>query len=451
MVAPLLAFMSPAAHESQYVEWKESWRDEYLKWLCGFANAHGGTLTIGKNDRGEVVGIANSRQLLEEIPNKMRDLLGILVDVHSRHEGARQYLDIVVEAYPYPISYKGQYHYRSGSTKQELKGAALDQFLLRKQGKHWDGVPVPGVAADALDVAAFLLFRQRAARSGRVDAEVLHDGNAALLDNLHLTDGAYLKRAAVLLFHPTPERFVTGAYVKIGYFASDEDLRFQDEVHGPLLLQVDRTLDLLQTKYLQAQVRYEGAARVEERPFPEAALREALLNALAHKDYSGGTPVQISVYENRLLFWNEGQLPEHWTVENLQRKHPSKPFNPDLANTLFRAGYIESWGRGTLKMIAECRAHHLPAPRFSFDAAGFGVEFRYYTTAYLQSQGLRAEFIPLVLHAQDQGALTNTTVQHLAKVSKPTASRYLAELEKAGYLQKFGTTGVGTEYTLKGS
>ena len=102
--------MSPAAHESQHIEWKESWRDEYLKWICGFANAHGGTLTIGKNDRGEVVGIANSRQLLEEIPNKVRDLLGILVDVHSRSEGERQYLDIVVEAYPYPISYKGQYH-----------------------------------------------------------------------------------------------------------------------------------------------------------------------------------------------------------------------------------------------------------------------------------------------------------------------------------------------------
>ncbi|WP_210521683.1 ATP-binding protein [Hymenobacter terricola] len=443
--------MSPAAHESQHVEWKESWRDEYLKWLCGFANAHGGTLTIGKNDRGEVVGIDNRRQLLEEIPNKVRDLLGILVDVHSRSEGAREYLDIVVDAYPYPISYKGQYHYRSGSTKQELKGATLDQFLLRKQGKHWDGVPVPGVAAAALESAAFALFRQRAARSGRVDADVLHDSNEALLDNLHLTDGEYLKRAAVLLFHPTPEKFVTGAYVKIGYFASDEDLRYQDEVHGPLMLQVDRTLELLQTKYLTAQIRYEGAARVEERPFPEAALREALLNTLAHKDYSGGTPVQISVYENRLLFWNEGHLPEHWTVEHLQRKHPSRPFNPDLANTLFRAGYIESWGRGTLKMMAECRAHHLPAPRYSFDAAGFAVEFCYYTAAYLQSQGLRAEFIPLVLHAQDRGALTNTTVQQLAKVSKPTASRYLAELEKAGYLQKSGTTGVGTEYTLKGS
>ena len=437
--------------EQQNIEWKESWREEYFKWICGFANAQGGRIYIGKNDRGQVVGIANSRKLLEDLPNQVRDLMGILVDVNRHTEDDLDYLEIIVEPYPYPISYRGQYHYRSGSTKQELKGAALDKFLLQKQGRRWDGVPTPGVTVADLDDAALDLFRQRAARSGRVDAEVLHDTNEALLDNLNLTEGDYLKRAAVLLFHPNPEKFVTGAYVKIGYFASDDDLRFQDEVHGPLLLQVDRILDLLQTNYLKPQVRYEDAARIEERPFPLDALREALLNALAHKDYSGNTPVQISVYENRLLFWNEGQLPEHWTVENLQRKHPSKPFNPDLANTLFRAGYIESWGRGTLKMIAECQAHHLPAPRYFFDAAGCVVEFFYYTPTYLEGQGLRPELVTIVLHVQSQGTINNTLVQRMVGVSKATATRYLAELEKAGYLQRTGITGVGTEYTLKGS
>lgn len=443
--------MPPAAHESQNTEWKESWRDEYIKWLCGFANAQGGTLTIGVNDQGQVVGIANSRQLLEEIPNKVRDLLGIIVDVHSRQEDKLTYLEIVVEAYPYPISYKGQYHYRSGSTKQELKGAALGKFLLRKQGKRWDGVPVPGVTAADLSTEAFDLFRQRAAKSGRVDEQVLHDSNEALLNNLNLVDGDYLKRAAVLLFHPTPEKFITGAYVKIGFFVTDDDLRYQDEVHGPLLLQVERTLDLLQTKYTKAQVRYEGASRLEEPPFPAAALREALLNALAHKDYSGGTPVQISVYEHHLQFWNEGHLPDSWTVENLLRKHPSKPFNSDVANTLFRAGYIESWGRGTLKILSECRAVHLPAPRFYFEASGFVVAFTEYSPAYWQQQGVRADLVPVLLYAGQHGSITNTVVQKQLGVSKPTATRYLGELEKGGYLQKTGTRGAGTEYRLIGS
>jgi ATP-dependent DNA helicase RecG len=443
--------MSPASHENQHVEWKESWRDEYLKWLCGFANAQGGTLVIGKNDQGHVVGVTNSQKLLEDIPNKVRDLLGILVDVHSRTEGEHTYLEIVVEAYPYPISYKGQYHYRSGSTKQELKGAALDRFLLRKQGKHWDGVPVPGVTVTDLSAVAFALFRKRAARSGRVEGDALQESEAALLENLHLVEGAYLKRAALLLFHPTPEKFVTGAYLKIGRFATDEELRYQDEVHGPVLEQIEKGLDLLLTKYLTADIHYEGAGRAEILPFPREAIREALLNAVAHKDYSSGSPVQISVYDDRLLFWNDGQLPDSWTVANLTHKHPSRPFNPDMANTLFRAGYIEAWGRGTIKIIVECQRQGIPAPHYSFGAGGCTVEFFRHTEASLRQRGLREDLRRIVLTAQQTGEVTNSAVQQLLGVSKSTATRYLNELDRLEYLQRSGTTGVGTGYVIKGS
>lgn len=128
--------------ESQHIEWKEVWRDEYLKWICGFANAEGGILVIGRNNKGTVVGLKDAPKLLEDIPNKVRDILGIMVDVNLRTDADKDYLEIRVEPFPYPVSYKGEYHYRSGSTKQELKGAALDQFLLRKQGRHWDGVPI---------------------------------------------------------------------------------------------------------------------------------------------------------------------------------------------------------------------------------------------------------------------------------------------------------------------
>ena len=121
--------------ENQHIEWKSSWRDEYLKWICGFANAEGGTLVIGKNDRGEVAGVSNAAKLLEDIPNKVRDILGIVVAVNLRQEKGRDLLEIVVESYPSPISYKGEYHIRSGSTKQQLKGAALDKFLLPAGGQ----------------------------------------------------------------------------------------------------------------------------------------------------------------------------------------------------------------------------------------------------------------------------------------------------------------------------
>ena len=253
-----------------------------------------------------------------------------------------------------------------------------------------------------------------------------------------------------VVFNP-PERFVTGAYLKIGRFATDDDLRYQDEVPGPLLDQIEKGLDLLLTKYLAAGISYEGIHRTEEFTFPKEALRKALLNALAHKDYSSGAPVQISVYDDRVVFWNDGQLPDHWTAESLSRKHPSRPFNPDLANTLFRAGYIESWGRGTIKMTNECRRHALPVPRCIFEAGGFTVEFFKHTEAALRQQGLRDELVQIVLAVQASGTITNSAVQQLVGVSKSTATRFLNELDRLDILQKSGTTGVGTEYVLKGS
>lgn len=200
--------------ESQNTEWKQSWRDDYLKWICGFANAEGGTLMIGKNDQGEVVGVPQAARLLEDIPNKVRDIFGIVVAVNLHTQAGLDWLEIVLDAYPSPISYRGEYHLRSGSTKQELRGAALDRFLLRKLGRHWDGVPVPYVALADLEPRAIQSFRKLARKSGRLSAESLAESDAVLVDKLHLTERQYLKRAATLLFHPEPEKFTTGACVK---------------------------------------------------------------------------------------------------------------------------------------------------------------------------------------------------------------------------------------------
>lgn len=205
---------------------------------------------------------------------------------------------------------------------------------------------------------------------------ILDDTDKAILENLHLTETAFIKRAGILLFHQTPEKYVDGAYIKIGFFRTDAELLYQDEIHGSLFDQAEKTLDLLLTKYLRAYIGYEGITRVETYPFPQNALREALLNAIVHKDYSSGVPIQISVYEDKLYFWNAGQLPETWTIENLLKKHPSKPYNPLIANAFFRAGLIESWGRGIEKIQEECRAVNALPPEFSYDATGLMIKFR---------------------------------------------------------------------------
>ena len=124
--------------EHQHIEWKESWRDECLKWICGFANAEGGVLVIGRDDQGKPVGVGNARKLLEDLPNKIRDVLGVMADVNLVKKSGKELIEIRVESYPTPISYKGEYYYRSGSTTQELKGPSLERFLMRKRGRHWD-------------------------------------------------------------------------------------------------------------------------------------------------------------------------------------------------------------------------------------------------------------------------------------------------------------------------
>ncbi len=436
--------------ESQSIEYKQSWRDEYLKWICGFANANGGSIFIGKDDNGNVVGLADAKRLLEEIPNKVRDILGILVDVNLQTTAQGDFIEIIVEGHPYPVNYKGQYHYRSGSTKQELLGTALDKFLLQKKGKRWDGVPVPKISAKDLKQEAFDLFRKRAFKSQRIEEAVLTDSDEHLLENLQLKENDFLKRAAILLFHSNPENFVTGSYIKIGYFEADDDLRFQDEIHGSLFEQIEKTMDLLFTKYIKALISYDGINRVETYEYPKDAVREALLNAIAHKDYSGGVPIQISVYLNKIFIWNEGQLPEDWTVQNLMEKHASRPYNPDIANALFRSGYIESWGRGTIKIIRACKLARIPEPIFNYSSSDFSVEFRkdIYNEEFLQSLNINDRQVKAVLFAKVNGKITNSEYQTLNNCSRNTASNHLAELVEKDLLKPSGQKGAGAFYTL---
>ena len=121
--------------EQQNIEYKQSWHDDYLKWVCGFANAQGGNIFIGKDDDGEIVGVANYKTLMDEIPNKIRNLMGITIDVNLHGENSKYYIEIVIHPYSVPISLRGRYYFRSGSTKQELTGASLNEFLLKKSGK----------------------------------------------------------------------------------------------------------------------------------------------------------------------------------------------------------------------------------------------------------------------------------------------------------------------------
>lgn len=151
--------------EHQSIEWKVSWQDEYLKWICGYANAHGGIIYIGVDDDGNVVGIDNARELLERIPNKITDMMGIIVDVNLLQKEELEYLEISVDKYPSLISFRGKYYYRSGSTMREITGKELERTLLKTQGRTWDGVPLPKISVYDLKQDAIQLFKEKAVQN----------------------------------------------------------------------------------------------------------------------------------------------------------------------------------------------------------------------------------------------------------------------------------------------
>ena len=413
--------------EDQHIEWKEIWRDDCLRWICGFANSGGGSLHIGRDDQGRIVGLSDAKRLLEEIPNKARDLLGILVSVNLRKENGLPWLEIAVDSYPHPISYRGHYFVRSGSTLQELKGPALDRFLLRRHGRTWDSVPVPGVKIANLSASAIRRFRGLARAAGRIAPEDMRSSKATLVEKLQLAEGTYLKRAAVLLFHEDPEKFITGAFVKIGYFRSESDLAYHDTLHGDLFSLAARTIDLLQTKYLKAAITYRGIQRIERYPVPDAALRESILNALVHRDYAVPAPIQIRVYANRLSIWNPCSLPEGWTLKKLLGPHSSAPHNPAIAHVFFRSGEIETWGRGIQRILTACREAETPKPRFTLEPTGLWTEFPF-APSYLQEIHSTEPGSPPVTGQVSEQVSEQVAMFLRACVSSPKSKRELLDL-----------------------
>lgn len=361
--------------ESQNIEYKESWRDDYLKWICGFANAQGGIIYIGVDDDGNVVGVKNSKRLMEDIPNKIQTTLGIVADVNKKTKDGKDYIEIRVSPSSFPISYHGEYHYRSGSTKQQLTGNALTEFIIRKTGFRWEDVTVDDITVDDLDDESFKIFRREALRSKRMTEAELNIPNSELLSKLGLMSKGKLKRSAVLLFYHDPQIVQVGSYVKVGKFVGS-DLLYEDTLEGSLITTADRIVNLIYLKYLKAKVSYEDDKRVETYPFARNAIREAIYNAIAHNCYMYGVPIQIRINPDEMIISNQCILPEGWTVETLMEPHDSMPYNPDIANVFYRAGYIEHWGRGIETICNACRELGADLPEYKLLGHGLRVFFK---------------------------------------------------------------------------
>ena len=321
------------------------------------------------------------------------------------------------------------------------------------QTKPFDERPCPDATIEDVDAEAVSEF-VKLARLERQFPLPVNTPAADVLKHLHLLNGEHPTNAAILLFGREPRRFLPSAETRCMHFHGTEIQRpvpFYRIFKGSAFSQVDMAVDFVLSKInrsvgtraesLQAPVRYE---------IPPDVIREAIVNAVAHRDYATGGAVQVSVFADRVEVWNPGVLPPPLTPESLRHPHGSIPRNHRVCEGLFLTRYIEKYGTGTLMMIRESLAHDLPEPDY-VQRQGFFVLTLWrdwLTEAVIASYGLNARQKLGIGLLKTQGRITNAEYQRVTRASRATASRDLEGLVAKGILVKVGKTGKGTHYVL---
>ena len=236
---------------------------------------------------------------------------------------------------------------------------------------EWDDIPVYGATLDDIDRNAIDYFLQCSIKAGRMDESEVDSSTEEVLRNLGLfTKEGELKNAAILLFGKHVGQFFPSAVFKIGRFHTDEsDLIIQDVIEGNLIQMASRVMEVLRTKYLLSPIHYEGLQRIEQLEIPDKALRELIYNAISHKAYTGPA-IQMRIYDRSIELWNYGLLPKELTPAALLQKHSSYPRNHNIANVFYKAGFVESWGRGFKKIAEEFERACLPLPTIEENGGG---------------------------------------------------------------------------------
>ncbi len=431
--------------ESQTVEFKPSWRDEYLKVICAFANTEGGELILGMDDKGNPIGIKKAKRLLEDLPNKINNKLGIIPSFRIATQNKKDVIYIKVSPSSIPISYNGRFYIRSGSTIQELKGDELSRFLLKKMGKTWDSLTCE---ANFSDIESSTVEDFKNLAKDRIPSISKLDSPEKIFANLELiTDNKKMRNAAILLFGERPQKFLISAKTRVGRFKTSTDIIDTVIAEGNLFKQLETIIEAIK-KHLNVRFEIKGIQRKDIWDYPIEAIREAVINALIHKDYSSTAEIQIRIYDDKIWVWNPGKLPPQLTVDDLKKEHSSYPRNPLIANAFYLAGFIERWGSGTKRIVDLCKKQGLPEPEYREEQGGFSVWFYkdIYTEDNLRKMGLNERQIKAIVHIKEKGKITNKEYQRLTGISKPTATRELKSLVEMGILKQQGVTGKGTFY-----
>ena len=303
--------------ESETAERKQSWNEDGLKALAAFANTRGGTLWVGITDDGKIVGWHGDGHDQEVISNQISDTLKCLpIAMTVMTVQTRDSLPILVIRMAHaasPVAVRGRYYRRVGNSTREIPEGELPRFLLERTGQNWDELPSDfGLEAIAeKTVADFRILARE-----RLPDLSPSDTTALVLAKLQLiTSENRLNRAGLLLFGQNPQRLVRTAYVQVGRFGDEATILDEKPTSSNIFVQLEQTMQAIREyvfvrydipKAAAGRSTLEDLQRHEVWEFPYDAVREAVLNALVHRDYTSVGRVQIRVYNDRLVISNPG-------------------------------------------------------------------------------------------------------------------------------------------------
>ena len=434
--------------ENTTVEFKEEINESIFKTISAFSNKNGGIIYVGISDKKEIKGLEYTNNMLGDLTNKIVNQLGIHPQIDCIKINKKDVLQIKIEKSTLPVSYKGKYYARVGNTTREMQGEELRSFFIK--GTSWDGL-TGNYSLDEIDPETVRKFIRMASRNGRL--KTADEDIKTILKKLKLIIDGKLTNAAIMLFGNDPQKYFINALVRVGRFKDEITIIGDRRIEGNLFKQIEEAEEAIKNFInVRYEITGEQLTRKNIWDYPLEAIREALLNAVIHRDYfKYNVQTQIKIFNDWIWFFNIGGLPEGITLEQLKTTHPSVARNPLIIHTFYLAGLIEEYGSGIGRIMDSLKEANLPGPEFKEEFAGFSLYLRkdYYTEERLKEMGLNDRQIKAVMYVKEKGKITNKEYQEINGVIKKTASRDLGVLTDKRILEKVGSTGKGTHYIMK--
>jgi ATP-dependent DNA helicase RecG len=324
----------------------------------------------------------------------------------------------------------------------------IAEMHLQSIGSSWDLTPAPDTIFTDLDVAKIGDYIRKANETGRRNIAT-DESPQTVLEKIGLVRENNPTWAALLLFGKDPQRTLSQATIHCGLFDTDEMSVLDDRmVRGTIIEQVNDTMEFIRKNIRVAFVMTGEPERKQVWDYPGEALREAIINAVCHRDYTISSAVEIRILGDSLKVWSPGRLASGITLTELSTSHISVQRNKGIAQVLYDIGWIERWGSGIQKMRSSCAAAGIPEPVFQEDR-GFSVIFRkdIFGREDLIKAGLSERQVSAVIFARENGKITNADYQRILKVSGTTAQRDLKDLVARNILEMSGKR-KGAHYIL---